>query len=131
MSLEDYLRLERRPVGGGAGISSGGPAGPDGRGPGGATPTVTGGEIGVELSIQSPTKPKDLVNAQIGESIRHRMSNQSVIDRALMKDPKIAEVSLDPTDARRVVIKAVSAGGTTLELTDATGAKEKVLIRVR
>jgi hypothetical protein len=96
-----------------------------------ANDPVGGDGAGTPGPVGTETKPKDLVNAQIGESIRHRMSNQSVIDRALMKDTKIAEVSLDPTDARGVVIKAVSAGGTTLELTDATGAKEKVLIRVR
>ena len=66
---------------------------------------------------------------RVGETIRHRMRNQ--IDRIFVKDPKMADVSADPTDARRVLIKALSAGGTQLELTDAAGATEKYTVRVR
>jgi hypothetical protein len=53
------------------------------------------------------------------------------IDRVHVKDPGVAEVTLDPTDAKRVIIKSLTAGATQLELTDDLGAKEKYTIRVR
>jgi Flp pilus assembly secretin CpaC len=74
-------------------------------------------------------KPNEPLQLQVGETIRHRMRNQ--IDRIFVKDPKVADVSADPTDARRVLIKALAAGGTQLELTDSAGAKGKITIRVR
>jgi hypothetical protein len=57
------------------------------------------------------------------------MRNQ--IDRIFVKRTAVADVSADPTDARRVLIKALAAGTTQLELTDSGGAKEKYTIRVR
>jgi hypothetical protein len=69
------------------------------------------------------------LDLKVGETMRHRMGN--VVDRVHVKDPKVVEVTLDPTDARRVIIKTLVPGGTQLELTDANGGKEKYTIRVR
>ena len=91
---------------------------PGGGPPGGDGPGGTG-------------KPSDQVELKMGETIRHRMNNQSVIERVFVKDSKVAEVTPDPTDAGRVLIKALATGVSQLELTDGLGNKEKYTIRVR
>jgi RNA polymerase sigma factor (sigma-70 family) len=102
-----------RPAGPGEGPSEGGPLMPGG--PGG----VIGAKTQVGISIQ------------VGETIRHKMQTNQQIDRVLNHDLKVADVSPDPTDAKRVLIKGLAAGGARLELTDANGTKESYTVRVR
>lgn len=59
------------------------------------------------------------------------MNKNATIERVFVKDTKIVEVTADPTDARRVLIKAVAAGSTQLDLSDANGNKEKFTIRMK
>jgi RNA polymerase sigma factor (sigma-70 family) len=129
--------------GGGLGIGgfggfpggSGGGSAPKGGPPGGMPPGAGTGPPGLPPAEGSGTggapaaKPNDSIDLQVGETIRHRMRNQ--IDRIFVKRTAVADVSADPTDARRVLIKALAAGTTQLELTDSAGAKEKYTIRVR
>ena len=55
----------------------------------------------------------------------------TTIEKIHVKDPKVAEITLDPTDSKRVIIKAVAAGSTPAELTDEQGTLDKLGIRVR
>lgn len=72
-----------------------------------------------------------IIQLQVGETIRYKMGTQAQIDRVLNRDPKIAEVSPDATDAKRVLIKGLDTGSAKLELTDANGNKETHTIRVK
>jgi RNA polymerase sigma factor (sigma-70 family) len=120
------------------GIGGGPPGGgvPPGVGPpglpGAAGLPPGGGEVGPpgRPAAGGGTAKSDTIELRIGETIRHRMGSQ-VIDRVLVREPRVAEVTLDPTDAKRVIIKSLAAGGTQLELTDSAGTKEKYTIRVR
>ena len=119
------------PAGFGGGV--GFPAGPGG-GLGGGAPAAPGmpgaaGPGGLSMPGGGPAKLKDAIDLQVGETIRHQMKNQ--VDRILVKNPKVAEVSADPTDPRRVLMKALAPGTTQLELTDSAGSKEKYTVRVR
>jgi len=121
--------LGTSPRGGGGDTRPGTAAPPGGVPPGlpGAAPGAPPGVPGVAEG--GPAKATVSIELKVGETIRHRMRNQ--IDRIYVKEPRVADVSADPTDARRVLIKALTAGGTQLELTDAAGGKEKYTIRVR
>jgi hypothetical protein len=101
--------------------------------PGGGFPGFPGGGggDGPPVTDEAPTKPVDTVELKVGETIRHHMNNYKVIERLFTKDGKVAEVSADPTDAHRVLIKALAAGSTQLDLTDALGNKEKFTVRVK
>jgi RNA polymerase sigma factor (sigma-70 family) len=128
-------------AGGGEGTprlgTPGGP--PPGIGPGypGLPPAgpPSGSTGGGDLSERTPEagggsrKGAEQIELRVGETIRHRMKNQ--IDRIFVKNTSVADVSADPTDARRVLIKALATGGTQLELTDAAGSTEKYSLRVR
>jgi hypothetical protein len=59
------------------------------------------------------------------------MSAGTRIDRIFNHDTKIADVSPDPTDARRILIKGLSSGTGTLDLTDGDGAFEVHQIRIK
>jgi hypothetical protein len=71
------------------------------------------------------------VQLKVGETIRHKMSGGMRIDRIFNHDSKIAEVNLDPTDSKRVLIKGIGSGTGTLDLTDGDGAFEVHQIRVK
>jgi hypothetical protein len=102
-----------RPPRGDRGPGSGEGAGGDGAGMagGGKTPTT--------------------ISIQFGETIRYKMASNTQIDRVLNHDLKVADVSPDPTDARRVLIKGLQSGGARVELTDSNGKKEQYIVRVK
>ena len=118
--------------------SSEGPAGFPG-GPSG--PPAAGGEEGSAGPMPGgagPGAPKRAIPNEIalttGETIRHRMLSGAEIDRikVIKGGTKVADVTLDPVNAKRVVIAATGRGGDmTVELTDANGVKETYAIRVR
>jgi RNA polymerase sigma factor (sigma-70 family) len=125
-------------LGGGGGASGSAPRGGGIRagagiaGPSGGVPGFPGGSDGPPATDDSTAaKPVDDVELKVGETIRHHMTRNYTIERVFAKDTKVAEVTPDPTDARRVLIKAVAGGSTQLELTDANGSKEKLTIRVK
>jgi RNA polymerase sigma factor (sigma-70 family) len=120
------------PVGGGGGGFSGGGGGfgrggLPGSGPPAAGPARTVGEGGT-VGFGGAKKPEN-IELRLGETIRHRMN--TTIEKIHVKDPKVAEITLDPTDSKRVIIKAVAAGSTPAELTDEQGTLDKLGIRVR
>jgi RNA polymerase sigma factor (sigma-70 family) len=133
------------PFGGGGGFAGGGgfsgsgtapkggaPGGPGGPGGGASRPAGPGegtGEGGPGGMIGAKTPVG--ISIQVGETIRHKMQSGKEIDRVLNHDLKVADVSPDPTDAKRVLIKGLAPGGARLELTDANGTKESYTIRVR
>jgi hypothetical protein len=86
-----------------------------------------------------PGGPKRATPSEIslttGETIRHRMLSGAEIDRIKVTrggTPKIADVTLDPVNGKRIVIAAAGPRGEmTVELTDANGVKETYTIRVR
>jgi RNA polymerase sigma factor (sigma-70 family) len=95
------------------GSAEGGPAGPgEGTGGGGA---------------RRPTE----IRLETGETIRHTIGTRQTIERVQNRDTKVADVTPDPTDARRVLIKGLAGGTARIELTDANGAKEQYVVRVR
>jgi RNA polymerase sigma factor (sigma-70 family) len=108
--------------GGGGGLGFGGGGGGGGF-PGGPQPGGEGGSSG-----SASKKPVNL-ELRLGETVRHRMN--ATVEKVTVKDPKVVEVTLDPTAANRVIIKALAAGSTTVELTDEQETQEKLGIRVR
>lgn len=101
-----------------------GPGGGEGGLPGRAGPG--GGDGGPGAGAVLPT-----VQLKVGETIRHKMSAGTRIDRIFNHDNRIAEVIPDPTDARRVLIKGLGTGAGKLDLTDSDGAFEVHQIRVK
>jgi len=111
--------------GGGSDEGSGRPPRQD-RGPGSGD--GAGGEgAGLAGGGKAPTT----ISIQYGETIRHKMASNQQIDRVLNHDLKVADVSPDPTDARRVLIKGLQEGGARVELTDSNGKKEQYIVRVK
>jgi RNA polymerase sigma factor (sigma-70 family) len=81
-----------------------------------------------------PSKTQAVIELAAGETIRHRMKTGAVIDRikAGGRPAPTVEASPDPTDAKRVLIKAgTQAGDSYLMLTDANGVQESYTIRVK
>jgi Flp pilus assembly secretin CpaC len=76
-----------------------------------------------------PPANRAALELRLGDTVRQRMNR--TIDKIHVKEPRVAEVTLDPTDAKRVIIKALNAGGTQIELTDDAGAKETYSLRIR
>jgi hypothetical protein len=111
------------PGGGASGAGTMGPATP--RFPGSGTGLGAGGGSGFGSSPKQTT-----IELQVGETIRHKMSNNE-IDRVFNQKNSAAEVSPDPTDAKRVLIRGLAAGSCKLELTDTTGTKLTYTIRVK
>ena len=78
---------------------------------------------------------QNLIALTTGETIRHRMFSGAEIDRIKVTGggfSKVADVTLDPVNARRVVIAAAGPRGEmTVELTDSKGVKETYTIRVK
>jgi RNA polymerase sigma factor (sigma-70 family) len=119
---------------GGATPPGAGPAGPMGPGPGigfpgpgggvGGPPPAAGGSGG------GPPR-QDAISIQTGETIRHRMGTKQTIDRLLNQDTKVAEITADPTDASRILIRGITNGTARIELTDENGTKEKYTVRVK
>ncbi len=76
-----------------------------------------------------------VVTLTSSETVRHRMQSGAEIDRVKVTKggiPKIADVTLDPVNGKRIVIAAAGPRGEmTVELTDANGVKETYTIRVR
>ena len=123
------------PFGGARGGPAKGPAGGAGGGrfPGksdaGTGPGEgPGGEAG---ALGGAPKGPVTINLRVGETIRHLMKSQRQIDRVYNHDLKVVDADPDPTDSKRILIKGLASGGARLELTDANGAKEEFLIRVR
>jgi hypothetical protein len=104
---------------------------PFGGGTGGNSPPGTGAPGRTGGSDAGPAPPKAAIDIKVGETIRYRMVGGQQIDRVFSPESKVAEVSPDPTDAKRVLIKGVAAGSAKLELTDSTGKKESFTIRVK
>jgi RNA polymerase sigma factor (sigma-70 family) len=95
----------------------------------GGTP-ATGG--GIDPAAGGPAAPKPPpVTLQTGETMRHKSKTNQTIDRAYSDNSQVVEVTLDPTDPRRVLIRGVAPGGARIELTDANGVKERHTVRVR
>jgi RNA polymerase sigma factor (sigma-70 family) len=118
---------------GGAGFGGGtGGFGPLSTLPGG---TGLGGLPGAGTTTSGsgagPMPPAAVIDLKIGETIRYRMVSGQQIDRVFSPESKVAEVSPDPTDAKRVLIKGIASGSAKLDLTDANGKKETFTIRVR
>jgi hypothetical protein len=116
-------RFAERPPAGGTGaapIPGGGEGSPPGmgEGPGPGLPGA-GAKRPVEIQIQ------------VGETIRHKIGTNQTIERVYTRDTKVAEVSPDPTDAKRVLIKGLFTGTARIELTDVNGVKEQSTVRVR
>ena len=80
------------------------------------------------------TRPTPVLELAAGETVRHRMRTGAVIDRIKAGASKVPliEASPDPTDAKRVLIKAGGTDGNIeLFLTDANGVQEAYTIRVK
>jgi hypothetical protein len=112
----------------GTGLGGFGTTSPFGGGTARNAPPGTGTAGG---SSAGPTPPKGAIDIKIGETIRYKMVSGQQIDRVFSPESKVAEVSPDPTDAKRVLIKGMAAGSAKLELTDANGKKESFTIRVK
>jgi RNA polymerase sigma factor (sigma-70 family) len=97
-----------------------------GRGPG-----FGDGAGGEGAGMAGGGKTPTTISIQFGETIRHKMASNTQIDRVLNHDLKVADVSPDPTDARRVLIKGLQSGGARVELTDSNGKKEQYIVRVK
>jgi len=78
-------------------------------------------------------KPRDTINLQAGETIRYRMATGKTIERVhvVIDADKFVDVTPDPTDASRILIKGLVAGSVQVELTDTDGTKEKLTVRVK
>lgn len=78
-------------------------------------------------------KPPAVIELAAGETIRHGMATGAAIARLKVKQgtKSVADVTPDPTDAKRVLIAAGLPGETTLDLTDVFGVKETYTIRVK
>src|SRR5262249_47097608 len=110
----------------GAGEEGSGRQPQTGRGPGFGE--SAGGESDV---VAGGGKAPTTISIQFGETIRYKMASNQQIDRVLNHDLKVADVSPDPTDARRVLIKGLQSGGARVELTDSNGKKEQYIVRVK
>ncbi|HVK08456.1 MAG TPA: hypothetical protein VM597_06725, partial [Gemmataceae bacterium] len=81
-----------------------------------------------------PSKTTPMIELAAGETIRHRMKTGQVIDRikAGGRPVPMVEAAPDPTDAKRVLIKAgTRTGDSYLLLTDANGVQEAYTVRVK
>jgi RNA polymerase sigma factor (sigma-70 family) len=112
----------------------------------GSAPRVPGEEGSVD-TILPPARVNDprvgpaaltskaaaVIELAAGETIRHQMRTGGVIVRIKAAGPApVAEASADPTDAKRVLIKAgTKTGDADLLLTDASGVQEVFKVRVR
>jgi hypothetical protein len=121
------------PAAGAAG--AGAPPGPPGLGgpppglPGRGGPG--GAEGGPAAGGSDGAGPQLTVQLQAGETIRYKMTTLATIERVFNHDSKFADVTPDPTDARRVLIKGLQTGSGKLDLTDANGNKETHTFRVK
>jgi len=88
----------------------------------GSNPTKAGGS---QMALPAN------IDLQVGETIRYAMASDKPIQSLVSNDSKIVEVTLDPLDARRVVIRSLSSGVGKLVLTDSLGAKETYTVRVK
>lgn len=113
---------------------AGGPPAPPPPPGGGLPPDVpgglSGGGEGGGPGIGGMGRTADALDLRVGETIRHQ-KGIGTIDRVFVRDPKVAEVTLDPTDAKRVIIKSLTPGRTEVELTDAGGTTRTYTVRVR
>jgi hypothetical protein len=100
----------------------GGEGGPAGLGEG---PAAGGGGPGAGAK-----RPAE-IQIQVGETIRHKIGTNQTIERVYTRDTTVAEVTPDPTDAKRVLIKGLFNGTARVELTDVNGTKEQSVVRVR
>ena len=122
------------PFGGARGTTgaSGSSAGPAPKTGGGMRPPGTGEGAGSDATPAGPMpKGQVTITLRVGETIRYKMATQKEIDRVYSHESRVAEANPDPTDAKRVLLKGVAAGGSRLELTDTNGVKEEYMIRVR
>ena len=53
------------------------------------------------------------------------------MEQVNVSDNKVVEVTLDPSNTRRVIIRGMKLGGSQIELTDAAGTKQKITVRVK
>jgi hypothetical protein len=98
-----------------------------------------GGPAGDEIlpparePLAATSKDAAVIELAAGETIRHQMRTGGVIVRIKAAGPApVAEASADPTDAKRVLIKAgAKTGDADLLLTDASGVQEVFKVRVR
>ena len=110
------------------GLPGGGFGGGGGAGGGFGLPGAGGTGIG---GVGAAPPRSSAISMQVGETLRYRMATGKQIDRVFAAEPKVGEVSLDPLDDKRILIKAISIGESRLELTDANGVKEAYYIRVK
>src|SRR5262249_50681627 len=89
-----------------------------------------GGEGGAAgFGAPGASNRSNQLGMRLGDTMRHRMNRS--IDKIHVKEPKTAEVNLDPTNSKGVIIKALTTGVTQIELTDDAGTKETYTLRVR
>jgi len=125
------------PFGGARGGPAKGPSGlPGGGRLGGSKSDPTGpgpaeGPGGDTVAVGGAAKGPVTITLRVGETIRHTMKSQRQIDRVFNHDLKVVDADPDPTDSKRILIKGLASGGARLELTDANGAKEEYIVRVR
>lgn len=118
-------------------LPKGAPGGRFGGGPTGEpkTPGVAeGGPSAEGAGVGGPgfgARAAAEIKIQVGETIRHTIGSNKTIERVYNRDTKVADVTPDPTDARRVLIKGLTSGGARVELTDVNGTKEQYTVRVR
>ncbi|HKB05864.1 MAG TPA: hypothetical protein VKD90_26955, partial [Gemmataceae bacterium] len=109
---------------------TGGTPAPGGGGEGGLPGMGEGPGPGAGGPGGGPRRPSE-IQIQVGETIRHTIGTKQTIERVFTRDSKVVEVTPDPTDAKRVLIKGLAGGGARIELTDVNGAKEQSIVRVR
>ncbi len=90
-----------------------------------------GGPSPFPMAATGPTPPAQVLDFKKGESRRLTMATRATVDRMWSESSDVVDVSADPTDARRVLIRALKAGSSNVELTDQNGNVEKHSIRVR
>ena len=111
--------------------------GPVSGSPGGGPPpgmsgdTLPSGPAGGGGASVPSVKRAEHIDLQVGETTRYAMASSMQIKSLVSNDSKVVEVTLDPLDARRIVIRTLAPGVSKLVLTDSLGAKETYSIRVK
>jgi len=93
--------------------------------------TLPSGPAGGGGARVPSVKRAEHIDLQVGETTRYAMASSMQIKSLVSNDSKVVEVTLDPLDARRIVIRTLAPGVSKLVLTDSLGAKETYSIRVK
>ena len=71
------------------------------------------------------------IELSVGGTARYKYPFNQEVEQVNVSDNKVVEVTLDPSNTRRVIIRGMKLGGSQIELTDAAGTKQKITVRVK